>query len=311
MTMHTLDEINEYLTHLQALRYSTGTLRKLKWILNGFALWLSERFGVLSMNRLQSEHLRQWHRHLSGKNLPTGEPLKAAYINRHLIAVRGWLRYLVRRGAVPATLADELPALKEPDVLPVSVLAHADMRRLLAGIRTDCPEGYRNRAMLEILYSCGLRASELITLDTDHIRLKEKLLLIHGKGGKQRMVPIGRTALKHLETYLVAVRPYLLRHSPDPALFLDGRGHRLHYEQLRRIVHAVAESVRMEVSVTPHTFRRSCATELIRGGAPVYHVKELLGHASLTTLRHYTRLTINDLKATHAKYHPREHDRKE
>ena len=130
---------------------------------------------------------------------------------------------------------------------------------------------------------------------------------------------IGRTALGLVESYLKGVRPFLARLSPEgedgpakgpeeQALFLDEGGKRLPYYTLLRIVHAAAKRAGAAANVTPHTFRRSCTTELLRGGAGMYHVKELLGHESLETLKHYAKLTIADLKATHEKCHPRERD---
>ncbi len=129
-----------------------------------------------------------------------------------------------------------------------------------------------------------------------------------GKGRKQRVVPFGSTAARFLEVYIKAIRPYLLRDAIESALFLDTQGRRMPYHTLRRIVHACSHAAGLDITVTPHTLRRSCTTELLRSGANMYHVKELLGHESLDTLKHYTRLTITDLKRTHRKCHPRERD---
>ena len=201
--------------------------------------------------------------------------------------------------------------------LPGSVLNHAQVRRLLSHIDTGTPEGLRDRAMLELLYSTGVRAAELLTIDVTDVDLRAATARVHGKGNKQRLVPIGKTALRCLENYVRAVRPFLARRSPsgdgntagtpaEPALFLTSQGMRMPYQRFLKTVRRHAQNAGMEISVTPHTFRRSCATELIRGGANIYHVKDLLGHESLETLRHYARLIIGDLKKTHRKCHPRE-----
>ena len=129
-----------------------------------------------------------------------------------------------------------------------------------------------------------------------------------GKYSKERIVPIGKTALKHLETYIIAVRPYLLCNTGEEAIFLNKKGGRLHYEQVRCLLHSYAAQAGLDAIVTPHTFRRSCATEMLREGANIYHVKQLLGHETLNTLKHYAKLTITDLQKTHAKCHPRERD---
>jgi len=162
--------------------------------------------------------------------------------------------------------------------------------------------------MVELLYSTGIRIQELLTLKIVDVNFENATAIVLGKGNKQRMVPIGKTALRHLRTYLIAVRPYVCTDRNNPFLFL-GRGDRqVHYMTLLRAIHAYAKAAGLEINVTPHTFRRSCTTELIRSGANMYHVKELLGHANLNTLKHYVKLTINDLKKTHEKCHPREKD---
>ena len=173
---------------------------------------------------------------------------------------------------------------------------------------TDTAEGYRNRTILELLYSSGIRSAELLGLDLPHIDITDRTALVIGKGRKQRVVPFGVTAARFLETYIKGIRPHFLTHGSEAAIFLDSTGKRLPYYSLRRIVQACCQNSGLDVNVTPHTFRRSCTTELLRSGANMYHVKELLGHESLDTLKHYARLTITDLKRTHKRCHPREKD---
>jgi site-specific recombinase XerD len=160
--------------------------------------------------------------------------------------------------------------------------------------------------LLELLYSTGIRAGEALGLDISRIDLKNATALVYGKGRKERVVPIGATALRHLESYLAAVRPFLLHEPGEQAVFLDAQGQRLPYHVFRRLVHRYAAAAGITLNVTPHTFRRSCTTELLRSGANMYHVKDLLGHESLDTLKHYAKLTITDLRETHRKCHPRE-----
>ena len=223
--------------------------------------------------------------------------------------MRGYLRHLARQGHVAGNLPQSLFPVKEPRFLLGSVLKHAQMRRLLDNVGTDTPEGYRDRAMLEFLYSSGLRIAEMLGLDVHGIDFRNRTAMVMGKGRKERVVPIGTTALKYLEGYVRAVRPYLIRDPEQKAMFINHAGKRMPYATFRRIVKAVSVSAGLsENNVTPHTFRRSCTTELIRSGAGMYHVKELLGHESLETLKHYARLTITDLKKTHKKCHPREKD---
>ena len=192
-------------------------------------------------------------------------------------------------------------------MLPAGALTHAQMRKLLGRIRTDTGAGYRDRAMFETLYSTGIRAGELLGMDVPDIDIKNASALITGKGRRQRIAPVGKTALGHLKTYITAVRPFFVCNPEEPALFLNGEGRRVIYHMFRKSLKTYADAAGLE-NVTLHTFRRSFATELLRGGANMYHVKELLGHKTLNTLRHYAKLTITDLKKTHRKCHPRERD---
>ncbi|MGH7945854.1 MAG: tyrosine-type recombinase/integrase [Opitutaceae bacterium] len=175
-------------------------------------------------------------------------------------------------------------------------LPHAQVKKLSAKIDTTSAEGFRDRAVLELLYSAGLRAAELLGLDVADVDLANATAIVMGKGRKQRVVPIGKTALRLLESYLRGVRPFLVRDANERALWLNHAGQRLRYAVLLRRVHEHADRLDLPVTVTPHTFRRSCTTELIRGGANLWHVKELLGHEHLDTLQHYAKLTIADLK---------------
>ncbi|MCO5062662.1 MAG: tyrosine-type recombinase/integrase [Kiritimatiellae bacterium] len=298
----------DFLRHLEARRYSPFSIRVHRSHLRAWVRWLEERFAVRRVEQLRREHLEAWLHHLQARRTPQGLPLKARSINKHIEAVRLFLRRLRQQGLIHPDLPDAIAFLKQPQMLPQSVLTHAQVRRMLARVKTSHATGYRDRAMLELLYSSGIRAGELLKLNVSDIDLKSATALVHGKGDKQRLVPIGRTALRHLETYLVAVRPYLLCDAGEQALFLNRRGLRMKYETLLLTIKASAEPLAAEFSVSPHTFRRSCTTELIRGGANLYHVKELLGHETLDTLHHYVRLTIADLKKTHEKCHPRERD---
>lgn len=300
----------EYSEYLRSLKYSPETVRKTRQVLLAFCRWLKANYYIETADRLHGEHLKKWHLYRTGINTREGRPLKGSTLNRHITTVRGLLRYMAGLGYVRKTLYEALPYVKEARLLPGSVLTHAQVKKLLKKISTSSAAGYRDRTMLELLYTSGIRAGEMLALNVDDIDFKNTTMIVTGKGNKQRMVPIGRTALRYLESYIVAVRPYLIRDRHEKALFLNENhdGKRLSYQVFRRIVLACAARAGLDVHVTAHTFRRSCTTELLRSGANMYHVKELLGHESLDTLKHYARLTINDLKATHQKCHPREKD---
>ena len=301
------EQLADYLDHKLALNFSVQTCNTIRRNCRSFFRWLAAHYEVTSADRLRKTLLERWQKHLAAHLTRKGTPLKAKSINKSVESVRGFLKYLVFHGTIPPTLMEALQYVKEPKLLPGSVLTHAEVRKLLRRVVTTTPEGHRDRAMLELLYSSGIRVGELLGLDVEDVDLGNAAAKVTGKGKKDRVVPIGKTALRYLESYIVAVRSFLLTDRTERALFLH-RGKRLRYQRFLRMIHAAADRAKLDKPVSPHTFRRSCTTELIRSGANIYHVKELLGHESLATLKHYTMLTILDLKKTHAKCHPRERE---
>lgn len=292
----------------RSLNLSSKTMQKNQYGLQYFIKWLAETYRVETADRIRKAHLYAWQEHVAGMTNQQGMPLKPRSINNHLESVKTFLSYLFSLGYINKSYMDVLQYVKVPQHLPGNILEHALMRKVLASIPTGDTLGYRNRAMMELLYSAGIRVSELLDLNVEDLDMRNAVATVTGKGDKQRVVPIGRTALRHMETYIVAVRPYLLKNRSEKAVFLSKQGKRLGYRGFLRFVHKCGEQAGVEGVLTPHTFRRSCTTELIRGDANIYHVKELLGHESLDTLKHYAKLTITDLKKTHAKCHPREQD---
>ena len=253
-----------------------------------FLRWLELAQAVVTLAELRAPHLRQYLQHLIERANRLDRPLKPRSVNKFMDSARHFLRYLAEQGHLPKTWPELLERIKEPKHLPTSVLTHEQVKALLACVDTSTNLDYRNRTMLELIYSAGLRAGELLGLNVGDLDLPNATALVTGKGDKQRVVPVGRTALRYLETYLRAVRPFLLKKNPtELALFLNQWGARMLYTTFRRMVQSYAQRAGLSVHVTTHTFRRSCATEMLRGGANMYHVKELLGHERLDTLKHY------------------------
>jgi integrase/recombinase XerD len=164
----------------------------------------------------------------------------------------------------------------------------------------------RDKALLELLYSTGARISEVVGLDIDDIDAAERTVLLDGKGGKQRLVPVGRPALAAVDAYLVRARPALAaKGRGTPALFLNARGGRLSRQSAWTVLKTAAEDAGITATVSPHTLRHSFATHLLEGGADVRVVQELLGHASVTTTQVYTLVTVTTLREVYATAHPR------
>lgn len=237
---------------------------------------------------------------------PQGEPLSASTQMHYLNTVKGVFRYLARTGKL---LVDPAQHVVLPQVrrhLRAQILDEAAVSRLLATPRTTTVLGLRDRAMFEVLYSTGLRASELINLDThDILRGEGEVRVRRGKGRKGRVVPIGEAACRWVERYLESARLHLMRRASETALFLSQWGRRLDRMNLARLVRTYAKAAGLPGRVTTHGLRHAFATHLLRGGASVRHVQDMLGHACLSTTQIYTRVEISDLKEIHRRCHPR------
>ena len=190
---------------------------------------------------------------------------------------------------------------KIPDILNIT-----EIDALLSAIDQSTPEGVRNRAMLEILYGCGLRVSELVSLKISNIFLDVEFIKVEGKGNKERLIPIGAQAIKHLQIYLQQVRVHL-EIKPDKAdfVFLSRRGAPLSRVMVFLIIKALAEKTGLKKQISPHTFRHSFASHLIEGGADLRAVQDMLGHESITTTEIYTHIDREYLQSIITQYHPR------
>jgi site-specific recombinase XerD len=229
-------------------------------------------------------------------------------VNLHLEGMRDFVGRLVRTGLLPAGILDCLKLIRSPKRLPKGALSHAEVLRILERIPGDTPIHLRDRAVLEMLYSTGLRRQELVGVEMPDVDLDAGFVRVEeGKGGKGRVVPLGRVAGDWVERYLRASRPALVGRKDDPErLFLSKSGSPLNGNTIREIVLRWSKAAGIEKDVSPHTFRRSCATGMIRNRANPAHVKDLLGHGDFRSLDAYVRLEIQDLKDAHRRFHPRE-----
>lgn len=307
--MKTLETIaEEMLEHRRNINMSPYTESRIIFMLELFLKFLHTSYGVTLPGELRNDHLRGYQKHIAKLVNYKGMPLKPGSLNNRVKAVRALLEYMKKCGYVTHDMKEHILYVKEPKLLPTSVLTHAQVKKLMSAVDVSSHEGRRNRAMLEVLYSSGIRCSELTSLTVDDVDLDSGLMKVMGKGSKERVVPIGKTAVKHLASYIRGIRPFMDGHDEYREIFLTVNGGPVKPYVVRQVVKKYAVKSRLKSHVSPHTFRRSCTTEMIRGNANIYHVKELLGHESLETLKPYTKLTIMDLRKTHAKCHPRERD---
>ena len=236
----------------------------------------------------------------------THPPLRASSAARTVVAVRGLHRFAAREGLAASDAASGVrpptPPRRLPKALPVD-----DVLALLEGAAVDPgARGLRDRALLELLYGTGARISEAVGADVDDLDLAAGTALLRGKGGKDRLVPMGHYARDALDAYLVRGRPVLAAAGTgSSAVFLNNRGGRLSRQSAWLVLRQAAERAGLTGDISPHTLRHSFATHLLDGGADVRVVQELLGHASVTTTQIYTLVTVDRLREVYATAHPR------
>lgn len=230
--------------------------------------------------------------------------ISKAGVARKLAAIRAFYGALVRAGGVASNPAD-LVASPKPDRKLPRVLSREEMQTLLDRIPTKTPLEMRDRAMLELAYSCGLRAEEVVNLNTDSPDFDGERLRIEGKGGKTRLVPMGEPAQAALTRYLERGRRALVCAGTEDALLVSKSGRRLHPSDVRRRLERWVREAAITGGVSPHALRHSFATHLLEGGADLRSIQELLGHASLSTTQVYTQVEPSWLQSQYARSHPR------
>jgi tyrosine recombinase XerC len=282
---------------LETRGVSPNTLRAYRSDLGELADWASERGREPAA--LAYRDLRAYAAALSERGLAR------ASTARKLTAVRTFHDHLVRSGQATHNPAELLPTPKVHSRLP-RALGPDEMARLLDRIPATTPLEVRDRALFELTYSCGLRAEEIVNLDTDSIDFDSESLRVHGKGSKTRIVPIGELAQRALERYLQRARPALVAAARDEAaLFLSRRGRRLSTSDVRRRLGLWVREAAIAGHISPHTLRHSFATHLLEGGADLRSIQELLGHSSVSTTQVYTRVEPSHLRREYARSHPR------
>lgn len=224
---------------------------------------------------------------------------------RNISSVRSFHGFLIQEQYTEKDPTELLDTPKLTRKLPV-VLDFHEIEKILATFDMNSMLGVRNRAMLEMLYSCGMRVSELVNLEQSMIYFKEGFVRVFGKGSKERLVPLGSDAEKYIHIYKEAVRNHMnTKRGDEDILFLNRRGGRLTRNMVFLIVKDAVKDAGIEKTVSPHTFRHSFATHLIEGGADLRAVQEMLGHESITTTEIYLHLDRDYLKEVHRTFHPR------
>lgn len=297
------NEIGQFLDYLTYERnVSINTIGAYRDDLESFVGFLCNDYFTMGRDQIELgrvDHLavRSYLAHLSRRKLAR------ASIARHLSALRSFFKYLVREGTVEANPARTVSSPKREKHLP-TVMQPADVALLLEQPDTSTTLGIRDAAWMELLYASGLRISELTGIDIDDLELRAKLVKVHGKGSKERIVPFGGKAEEALRAYL-AVRGELCADADEQAVFVNYRGQRITTRSVRRLFDGYLRKAALRAGISPHTMRHSFATHLLNAGADLRGIQELLGHASLSTTQKYTHLNDWQLIAVYKKAHPR------
>jgi integrase/recombinase XerD len=291
--------LREYLSSLELERnLSINTIKSYRNDLNSLILFLKEK-KIEDPAEITYQHLTAFFKLLSKLELSSRSSA------RYYSSIKGFFKYLFTNGYLEKNPMERLSAPKVSKGLPI-VLNINEVEKIL-----DCPDtstklGLRDKALIETFYACGLRVSELINLKVADMFLNEEVIRVFGKGSKERLVPIGSSAIKWIEEYLVKSRPLLLKKTKsENFLFLNNRGTKLSRMGIWKIVNKNAEAAGIKKEVHPHTFRHSFATHLLEGGADLRAVQEMLGHADISTTQIYTHLDRDYIKQIHRDFHPR------
>ena len=273
---------------------SKNTLAAYRSDLKIFNKWLAGK-SFISVN---SKHIQDYFSDRQKNNISSSSQA------RILTCLHSFYQYLSANQLIKKDPTEQLSQPKLEKKLPV-FLNIQEVEKLLEAPSSSSLFGQRDRAMLELLYSCGLRVSELINLSYHNINLKEEFIRIHGKGNKERVLPMGEVAIDYLMKYEINARPMLLKNGQSDSYFLSNRGSAMSRQNFFYIIKAYANQVGIDKPLSPHSLRHAFATHLVQKGADLRSVQLMLGHSDISSTQLYTHIQNAQLKAQHAKHHPR------
>ena len=296
--------LHRYLEHLGVRGYRPQGMASAERYIRDFIAWADARSVThpSQVSRAVIERYQRWLYHYRKNN---GEPLSIAGQRCKLVPLRGFFRWLTRTAEIPANPAADLELPRKIKRLPRTVLTAAEAERVMACVDLATPIGLRDRAMLEVLYSTGMRRTELALLETGDIEAERVVVLIRqGKGGKDRLLPLGERALHWTTQYLERARPQLAWNTDDKTLFLGNEGKPLSALWLSTLIARRVDAAQLGKRGGCHLWRHTMATLMLEGGADIRFIQAMLGHAELSTTQIYTQVAIRQLQRVHAMTHP-------
>ncbi len=298
--------LHQFAEKLELAGFSGRTLRDYPIVVGLFFRYLQEKENVNRITDVTPEHITGYHTYLQYATFKCGRHLSVKTIRTRLGVLKTFYQLMYKEKLIGQDYSHLIVLPKYHKHLPRNIPTQQQFISLIASVEPTSPLRIRDRAILEVLYATGIRNQELRTLIVDNYDRIEQTLFVTGKGSKDRVVPIGSWVVPYLMEYLEAVRPKLLR-EPTPILFLTRNGRQFTQDNIGDMIRRYAEKMDMG-HITPHMFRHAVATHLLKNGADIRYVQELLGHKDLSSTQLYTHLDISSLKEAHRRYHPRERD---
>lgn len=292
--------LREYLNILKLEKnLSDNTIDSYKSDLSAFTTFLKNDFNIDDPEKISYNHVSSFFELLFELELAGSSAA------RYLSSLKGFFKYLLHANYITKNPVDKIESPKRKKNIP-EVLTIFEMESILSKPDTKEKLGLRDKAVLELMYACGLRVSEVINLKVSNLFFNEEIIRVFGKGSKERLVPIGRSAVIWIIKYLAESRPLLVKRTlSENYVFLNNRGTKLSRMGIWKITARYFKEAEIKKEVHPHTFRHSFATHLIEGGADLRAVQEMLGHADISTTQIYTHIDRDYIKQVHKDYHPR------
>lgn len=296
----------QYFEYLKVHGYRQATLVDYRKCLKKFWDYVRNERAITDLSEITPDVIYAYQSHLYYYESQGGRRLSMSFQLGILCTLRSFFRYLYDSGRVSYDPTSSIRMPKRPDRLPY-VPTVEEVAKLLAAVDTSTPMGFRDRTIMEVLYASGIRAQELCALCLYDVNLDTREMHIRGgKGGKERIVPLGEVAKNYLEEYLAGVRDELLAGHTVDEIFISRFGKALLKTDMSQMIRKYRNLAGIEKPLTPHSLRHACASHLLKSGCDIRYIQQLLGHASLSTTQIYTRVEVTDLKAVHARCHPRE-----
>lgn len=291
--------LKEYLTHLKLEKnLSVNTISSYRNDLTAFLSFLKDK-NIIDPSEVNPEHISSFFKLLNELGL------SGTSSARYFSSLKGFFLFLIKNKYILKNPIEKISAPKLSKKLP-SVLDISEVEKILSQPDISDKFGLRDKAMLELFYACGTRVSELINLKISDLFFSDEIIRVFGKGSKERLIPIGSSAIKWINDYLKLSRPLLMKKSKsENYLFLNSRSSKLSRMGVWKIIDRYVKEAGIEKEVHPHTFRHSFATHLLEGGADLRAVQEMLGHADISTTQIYTHIDRDYIKQVHKQYHPR------